>query len=767
MTISNLKISNSFRDGKKEGTNFLVMGFLLLLLSGCAQWDRYETDLLLASGDYEKAVAEMKAGAMRYPENSDLRAVQLRLNDDIGSKIQRQTIQLVASGKYDEALGLLKRADNLGIRTVDTLAMRENIERNQQATIALQAAIKLEQEDETEKALQVIRKALQLTPQNKTLVTLERRLHAQWRQKTGLTGLPQLEDTQLITLELRNAPFLSALESVTRSNGVNFILDKDVRQDAPVNVFLRQVRIQDALDLILSSQGLTRRIVDNKTVLVYANTPEKRKEHQDVMVKVFHLAHSEAKTMANMLRTTLKISEPFIDERANLITLRESAEVVALAERLVSLHDQPDAEVMLEVEVLEISSTRLLNLGINYPGSLSLTPLNASKAATGLTLNDLRSLNGDRIGASVSPVSFNLRRELGDGQVLANPSIRTKNREKAKILIGDKVPVVTTNSTATGIVGQNITYLEVGLKLEVEPLISPDEEVTLKVALEVSNITQQIETGSGGTAYQIGTRTASTTLRLLDGETQVLGGLISKSDKSSAGRVPGLGDLPVLGRLFGTQQDNNSQSELILAITPRIIRSSTRPDPAQSLLNMGTEQMPRLKALPTSGKEVSKSNLPNFTSNANNTDKKLTVPAGPAIWSWQANKEIAQGQEWTVNLMLSSPGDIQNVPLEIQYMPQAMEVIEVAEGEWLNSDGTPTSFSHAVNHKDGRISVAISRNSSTGVNGQGRLLKLRMRAKNSGNHEITLSHFGPLGIEGPVANSGVNKLAVKVTPVSP
>jgi general secretion pathway protein D len=479
------------------------------------------------------------------------------------------------------------------------------------------------------------------------------------------------------------------------------------------------------------------------------------------------LTQKEEKTMANMLPTTLKISDSFVDERANLITLRESADVVALAERLVALHDQPDAEVMLEVEVVEISSTRLLNLGINFPGSLSLTPLNASKAATGLTLNDLRSLNGDRIGASISPVSFNLRRELGDGQVLANPSIRTKNREKATILIGDKVPVVTTNSTATGIVGQNITYLEVGLKLEVEPLISPDEEVTLKMALEVSNITQQIETGNGGTAYQIGTRNASTTLRLLDGETQVLGGLISKSDKSSASRVPGLGDLPILGRLFGTQQDNKTQSELVLAITPRIIRTSIRPDPAQSLVSMGTEQMPRLKSLITSGIASAKPTLPTAVTNATGADKKSTMPSGLAIWSWQAAKEIAQGQEWIVELMLNSPREIRNVPLEIQFSPQALEVIEVAEGEWLNSDGTPTSFSHAVNTKVGRISVALSRNASTGVNGQGRLLKLRMRAQNSGSHEITLSHFGPLGSDGPIANNGANKLAVKVTPGSP
>jgi general secretion pathway protein D len=158
--------------------------------------------------------------------------------------------------------------------------------------------------------------------------------------------------------------------------------------------------------------------------------------------------------------------------------------------------------------------------------------------------------------------------------------------------------VVTTSSSATGIVGQNITYLEVGLKLDVEPLISPDEEITLKLSLEVSNITKQVETGNGGTAYQIGTRFAGTTLRLQDGETQFLGGLISKTDSSSAARIPGLGDLPVLGRLFGNQQDNSAQSELVLSITPRIVRSALRPDTLQTVVRMGTESAPRLQRSP-------------------------------------------------------------------------------------------------------------------------------------------------------------------------
>jgi len=197
---------------------------------------------------------------------------------------------------------------------------------------------------------------------------------------------------------------------------------------------------------------------------------------------------------------------------------------------------------------------------------------------------------------------FALKQQDGISNTLANPRIRVKNKEKARIHIGDRVPVITTTAAATGgFVSESVTYLDVGLKLEVEPLISLEDEVSIKVGLEVSNITNTVKSTSGSLTYQLGTRTAATNLRLRDGETQVLAGLISTDDRRAADRVPGLGDLPIAGRLFSHTLDNNARSEIVLLITPRLARTLARPDAASVEFAAGTESStgtPRLGAAP-------------------------------------------------------------------------------------------------------------------------------------------------------------------------
>ncbi|MCA1925909.1 MAG: type II and III secretion system protein, partial [Thiobacillus sp.] len=183
----------------------------------------------------------------------------------------------------------------------------------------------------------------------------------------------------------------------------------------------------------------------------------------------------------------------------------------------------------------------------------------------------------------------NVKKEDSDVNILANPRIRVKNREKAKIHIGDKVPVITSNTTSTGVVSESVSYLDVGLKLDVEPNVLMRDDVQIRVGLEVSNIVREIRSNSGTLTYQIGTRNAGTTLRLKDGETQVLAGLISDEDRSAASRVPGLGDLPLIGRLFSSQRDERNKTEIVLLITPRVLRNMQAQQPALTEFRSGTD----------------------------------------------------------------------------------------------------------------------------------------------------------------------------------
>ena len=255
----------------------------------------------------------------------------------------------------------------------------------------------------------------------------------------------------------------------------------------------------------------------------------------------FYLVNADVKQTANMVRTLVKTRDIFIDEKLNLIIVKDTPEAVRLVERLIAAQDLAEAEVMLEVEVLEVATSRLLELGVRWPDQVQFQDPNTVPSAGGAVAL-LQRATGPLTGFVATPVILlRLHQQDGSTSVLANPRIRVKNKEKARVHIGDRVPVITTTAAATGgFVSESVSYLDVGLKLEVEPLISLEDDVGIKVGLEVSNIVSQVRGSNNSTlAYQIGTRNAATTLRLRDGETQVLAGLISDEDRRTADRVPG------------------------------------------------------------------------------------------------------------------------------------------------------------------------------------------------------------------------------------
>jgi general secretion pathway protein D len=303
------------------------------------------------------------------------------------------------------------------------------------------------------------------------------------------------------------------------------------------------------------------------------------------------------KQTANMIRTLVKTRDIFIDEKLNLLIIKDTPNAIRLAERLIAAQDLAEPEVMLEVEVLEIGSNKLLELGVRFPDSLAVSLVGAAGTPGTITLPEWQNRSSQLVSLSFTNPLFllNLRQTDGSTNVLANPRIRVKNRGKARVHIGDRVPVITTTAAASGgFVSESVTYLDVGLKLEVEPVIHLDDEVAINVALEVSNIAREIRSATsasstGTLTYQIGTRTASTSLRLRDGETQVLAGLISDEDRRTANRVPGIGEFPVVGRLFSSTRDSVTKTEIVLLITPRLVRTLARPDARSLEFAAGTE----------------------------------------------------------------------------------------------------------------------------------------------------------------------------------
>jgi general secretion pathway protein D len=384
------------------------------------------------------------------------------------------------------------------------------------------------------------------------------------------------------------------------------VFDKDVRTDTKITIFVRDTSIDDLVKLILTTNQLERKILNDNTVLIYPNTPVKAKDYVDLVTRSFYLSNADVKQAQALVRSLVKTKDVFVDEKLNLLVIKDTPDAVRLAERLIESLDIAEPEVMLDVEVLELSRSKLRELGLRFPDQVGyglLTPSSNSTIVNGGVTQSSTTLGGALAAGYIDlnntagltafvanpGVMLNLKNQVGDGNMLANPRIRVKNREKAKIHIGDKLPVFTTTSTANVGVSASVAFLDVGLKLDVEPNVYLDDEVGIKVGLEVSSIVKEISGPAGSQAYQIGTRTAATVLRLKNGETQVLAGLISDEERSSANRLPGLGDVPVLGRLFSSQRDEKNKTEIILLITPHIVRNLAQPQGAGMNVPAGSE----------------------------------------------------------------------------------------------------------------------------------------------------------------------------------
>jgi general secretion pathway protein D len=563
---------------------------LALALAGCAAQSAYrEGNALVAQDRIAAGLVKLQEALAADPGNAVYRAAYLSARDAATIRLLAQAGRALADGRpelaqqdYQRVLAFepANERARAGLRMVDA--------DRRLAVMLADAASALERKD-YDQARQKLAAVLTERPTHDAA----RRLLEQVAENSALQPAEAaLSDAfrKPISLEFRDAPLKQVFEVIARHSNLNFVFDKDVKTDQRTSIFLKNSTVEAAVHFLLMTNQLERQVMDGNTILIYPNLPAKLKEYQEMTVKTFYLANADAKNIANTLKTILKSRDVVVDEKLNLVILRDSPEAIRLAAQLVALQDVPEPEVMLDVEVLEIQRSRIVELGIDWPGSLAFAPL-LTPGGAALTIDQLRGLNRTSIGVTGVGATLNANKTDGDSNTLANPRIRVRNKEKAQVVIGDKLPTVTTTISpgVGGFASESVNYVDVGLKLNVEPIIYLNNEVAIRISLEVSNLIDTMTTRQGSTAYRIGNRSATTMLQLKDGENQVLAGLIKNEDRSSGSKVPGVGDLPILGRLFGSTHDSKDKTEIVLSITPHLVRNIQRPAASTSEFSAGTE----------------------------------------------------------------------------------------------------------------------------------------------------------------------------------
>lgn len=757
------------------------------LLFGCAgQLAHREGLSLIAQGHIEEGLEQLHTATLADPGNAEYRISFLRSRERAITNWLTLGDQALSRGETETAERHYRHVLALETNNARAKASLDGLARQTRLRELMVQADKAWSVGDSEAALGHLRTVLTESPQHSSALALRQTIQQQGAQLQIPTKLSAGLKKPL-SIEFKDTSLQQVFEVLSRTSGLNFVFDKDVRADQKTTIFLRDSTVQDAVNLVLITNQLEQRVLDKNSILIYPNTPAKSRDYQPLSVKTFFLSNADAKNAANTIKTILKTKDLVVDERQNMLVMRDTPEAVRLAEKLMALHDLPEPEVMLEVEIMEVTRTRLLELGVRWPEQLALAPLAGESG--NVTLADLRRLSASQVQATLSPMTANLKKQDGDTNLLANPRIRTRSRETAKILIGQRVPNITSTATATGFVSETVQYVDVGLKLDVQPTIFPDNETAIKLSLEVSSIVDQVQTKSGTLAYQIGTRTASTVLRLRDGENQVLAGLINDEDRQTGNKLPALGDIPLLGRLFGSQRNDTLKTEIVLSITPHLIRNLQRPPLTDSEFESGTETSFRIiapgtnstaspatspEAAPAAAAPVSKNptNSPavglSTPISGASTPQGAPTPAAATTTTllWQGPDRSKVGESFTVMLTIQPDQPLVSIPYSISYDPAALEAIAISPGEFLKQDGTTTNFSSRIDHSNGQIVATETRQGTQGANVPGALAAVTFRAlAATSNTQVQVSAISPIGVEGrSVAVTPPTPLSVAVQP---
>jgi general secretion pathway protein D len=394
-------------------------------------------------------------------------------------------------------------------------------------------------------------------------------------------------------------PVKEIYDALGKAYGFNVIFDPKLKDDR-IPVELRDVTAERALEIVMQAAGHFYKVLDEHTIIIAEDSPQNRREYEDLVIKTFFLSNAEVKDVDKLLRSLIEARRLATNEQLNAITLRDTADKVAIAEKLIAVSDKAKAEVLVDVELMEVGTTRQSDIGMalstySFTLQADTTMVNPDSPAGVLPLDDLGDISRENVFINVPSVIVNLVKSSGNSTILAQPQLRITEGEKASLHLGDRVPIPVTSFNTGNTVGGNVVpitsfqYQDIGIKIDVEPRVHHNREVTLNLTVEVSQLGETVPVGPEQSAVTIGTRTITSVIRLRSGESSLLAGLLREDFTEGVTKTPLLSDIPFLGRLFTSKSKQSKVSDLVLTLTPHIIRFPDIEEQDLAPLWVGTE----------------------------------------------------------------------------------------------------------------------------------------------------------------------------------
>ncbi len=629
-------------------------------------------------------------------------------------------------------------------------------------------------QQELKRTEQMIKEAQNPQPQaSKATSALRRRLES----ALGPVELAPISNVP-ITLKVTEKSNV-IYETVGKLAGINVLFDPDYTP-RQVRIELNGVTLDEALEIISVETKTFWRPVTPNTIFVAQDNPAKRKELEQNVIKTFYLSNlsqpTELQDVVNAMRTILEVSRIQQLPSQGAIVVRGTPDQVALAQKLVDDLDKAKPEVLVEVAVMQVSKDRMRNLGVSPPTSVTValqpninttTPTTTTGTGTtttsttgstnGISLNALANLNATDFQVTIPQATATALLSDTNTKIVQNPQIRALDGQKATLKIGDRVPVAT-GSFQPGIGGVGINplvntqfqYLDVGVNIDITPRVHADREVSLKLSLDVSAVTSYVSIG-GISQPVIGQRKIEHEIRLKDGEVNLIGGIMEDQQTRAINGIPGLAQIPILKYLFSSNNTDHQENEIVFVLIPHIVRDPDRPHGGADMLDVGTANALELRR--SSSKPATPAAAPASSSQG------ASIPPQTAVQPQAQNSNPpnqggtflfdpptlteTKGSTFTVNVMLSGGQNVYSVPLELNYDPNQLQVVNVSNGGFLSQDGQAVALVHRDDATAGKLQVTATRPPGAGgVSGQGAVVTLTFMAKSPGQSVLTITRGG-------------------------
>jgi general secretion pathway protein D len=646
--------------------------------------------------------------------------------------------------------------------------------------------------------------------------TLERKL----RDAAGPVELAPISNTPITVKLTEDSKVI--YQTIGQLAGVNVLFDPDYTSRR-IKVELNGVTLEEALEIAaLESKTFWRPVTPN-TIFIAQDNPAKRKELEQSVLKTFYLSNlsqpTELQDVVNAIRSVLDVQRVQQLLSQNAVVVRGTPDQIALAEKLVDDLDKARPEVIIDIAVMQVSKDKSRTLGLSPPTSATValqsnintttpttttgtTTTSSTSSGTGLSLNTLGNLNATDFQVTIPSANLSAVMSDSDTKLIQNPQIRALDGQKATLKIGDRVPVAT-GSFQPGIGGVGINplvntqfqYLDVGVNIDITPHVHANREVTLKIVMDISSVTGQSSIG-GISQPIIGQRKIEHEIRLKDGEANLLGGMMEDQQTKSLSGIPGLAQIPILRYLFGQTQQDHSENEVIFAIVPHIIRSTDVNEINQRAIDIGTSTTIALRhvnkpaAVPQAAVPVSTPANPAAPGQAPGIAVPTNQgPQGPASQNPATQVPGAptpapgpsgaggtsfifdpptitavKGNTFVVNLLISGAQNVYSVPVQMNYDPARLQLVNVSNGGFLSQDGQAVALVHREDETTGTLQITATRPPGAGgVSGQGAVVTLTFQAKTSGQTPLTITRGGARdpGLQSIIVNGAQASVTVQ------